>query len=385
MDFRNERVLSELAAVRRGPCVSIYMPTSHGKNGCDENILRFKNLKKIALNSLSKGYDSDEISDFEQRMNRLESDSLFWNRQLNGIAVFLSEGYQRIVNLHRGVTPLAIVADRFHVKPLLRQFQSLDQFLVLALTSNHSRIYRGDRDGMELDAVQYLNFTAEDFFGVPDRDRHLVAMAVAGNGGNPAKSRTVFHNYDDVDAKRRVAFSHYCAAIDEVICKHLLDHQDMPVVLASLAEHQNIYRSQSRIPRLLDKGIIGNPEAMTIDALREEAWSIIAPLYESKATELADQYRYCEVAGKGSDNLHEIARALAHGRVGKLILEQDRNIPGRVMLDSGVILFSDIQNPHVNDLLDDFADIVSQKSGEVVVLPPAKMPTTRGVAAIYRY
>jgi hypothetical protein len=39
----------------------------------------------------------------------------------------------------------------------------------------------------------------------------------------------------------------------------------------------------------------------------------------------------------------------------------------------------------VDDLLDDIAELVLRKGGEVVVVPSEKMPTPAGVAAIYRF
>ena len=124
---------------------------------------------------------------------------------------------------------------------------------------------------------------------------------------------------------------------------------------------------------------------MSLDEIRKQAWSLVSPYYEKLAEQVSTEFRNAQLAGKGSDQLQEIARALSRGRVGKLLIEQDREIPGRLMLDTGIVLFADINNPHVNDLLDDFADIVNHSSGKVVVLPASKMPTEKGVAAIYRY
>ena len=385
MDSQYEKVLLELAAIHGGPCVSIYMPTAHGKNGCDENILRFKNLKKRVIQSLEKGYDNVIVANFVRRLDAIERDTIFWNHQFGGGAIFLSLDFQRILKLHRGVQELAIVADRFHTKPLVRIYQTLDQFAVVSVSMNHARMFRGDQDTLEPDAVGELGFSFSDFFGIPDRDRHFVAMSVAGNASAGAKSRAVVHNYDDLDAKKKIDLAKYFAGIDEIICRFLHDAPNTPVVLAALPEYQSAYRAHTRIPRLLENGILANPDAMSLDEIRKQAWSLVSPYYEKLAEQVSTEFRNAQLAGKGSDQLQEIARALSRGRVGKLLIEQDREIPGRLMLDTGIVLFADINNPHVNDLLDDFADIVNHSSGKVVVLPASKMPTEKGVAAIYRY
>lgn len=174
-------------------------------------------------------------------------------------------------------------------------------------------------------------------------------------------------------------------AIDEIICKQLASNLTMPVVLAALPEYQDLYRSRSKIRGLLEKGILGNPDVMSLDEIREKAWVLVEPVFDSVTDKVNEEYSSAVVVGRGSDHLLEIAKAIAHGRVGKLIVEDNRQIPGKLMLDTGIVLFADLQNPHVNDVLDDFADVVQQNSGKVIVLPREKMPTDKGVAAIYRY
>jgi hypothetical protein len=45
----------------------------------------------------------------------------------------------------------------------------------------------------------------------------------------------------------------------------------------------------------------------------------------------------------------------------------------------------DINDPDVDDILDDLAELTLKAGGEVVVVPGERMPTDTGVAAIYRY
>lgn len=44
-----------------------------------------------------------------------------------------------------------------------------------------------------------------------------------------------------------------------------------------------------------------------------------------------------------------------------------------------------MDNPGVDDLLDDLAELVLNKGGQVIVAPSLDMPTRTGVAAIFRY
>lgn len=51
---------------------------------------------------------------------------------------------------------------------------------------------------------------------------------------------------------------------------------------------------------------------------------------------------------------------------------------------NGHIEFADINHPEVDDLIDDLAELVLNKGGQVVVVPAERMPTATGAAAIYR-
>ena len=81
----------------------------------------------------------------------------------------------------------------------------------------------------------------------------------------------------------------------------------------------------------------------------------------------------------------EISKAAAAGRVATLLIEADREIPGRVDPVVGAIEFDDLVNPEVDDVLDDLAALVLRMKGQVFVVPSQGMPTETGIAAIYRY
>jgi hypothetical protein len=44
-----------------------------------------------------------------------------------------------------------------------------------------------------------------------------------------------------------------------------------------------------------------------------------------------------------------------------------------------------LDNPEIDDLLDDLAEMVIKKGGQVVIVPVERMPTITGVSAIQRF
>jgi hypothetical protein len=96
---------------------------------------------------------------------------------------------------------------------------------------------------------------------------------------------------------------------------------------------------------------------------------------------------YDEAASRngGIEGVFGIAHAAVEGRVKTLFVEDNRQLPGKIDEDTGIVVFDDLAQPDVNDVLDDIARLVVKKGGTVIVLPTQYMPTNTGAAAILRY
>jgi hypothetical protein len=100
---------------------------------------------------------------------------------------------------------------------------------------------------------------------------------------------------------------------------------------------------------------------------------------------LTDEIEEAKAKGLGGDDLAAVAQAAVQSRVGSLLVEAERRIPGHIDKMTGRITFSNPEDPEVDDLLDDLAELVLRKGGKVVVVPAADMPTKTGVAAAFRF
>jgi hypothetical protein len=68
-----------------------------------------------------------------------------------------------------------------------------------------------------------------------------------------------------------------------------------------------------------------------------------------------------------------------------LLIDADKVVPGVIDPVSGEFREGNLSDPKVDDALDDLAEMVLRTGGDVVVVPHERMPTTTGLAAIYRY
>lgn len=357
--------LGELFTERAGPCVSIYMPTERQFSGNQKDAAHFRQLVERAAKSAGTEMGEAETNTLFEPLRDLAGNERFWEHTLDGLAVLRAPDYYKVYKLQRKVPELSIVADSFHTKPLLRIAQSADRFHVLAVTRDKARLFQGDR--YTLDEVQ-------TDAGFP----RTIAEAL---GENDWDGQEYTHGSDEIDQ----ATQRYFRAVDKAVCDRYSKAFGMPLVLAALPMNQTAFRAVSKNAALLEQGIAINPEAQSADDLRQKAWEIIEPRYLERLAGFIDDYQAGKVRGLASDDLVEIVMAAMAGRVRVLLVENDRIIPGRIDRDTGAVHRGELADAHTDDLLDDLAELTLRMAGEVIIVPAARMPTTTGAAAVYRF
>ena len=183
----------------------------------------------------------------------------------------------------------------------------------------------------------------------------------------------------DGDAER------FFRAIDRAVLDRYSQPSGLPLLLAALPEHHSLFRQVSHNPFLMAEGLMINPDVLPMDELCERAWQAVAPQYEAQRAAWADEFLAAKSHELGSDDLAQVARAAAAGRVATLLIDADRQIAGRLDAATGRVESADLGHPQVDDLLDDLGEQVEKMGGRVVVMPAAQMPSQTGLAATYRY
>lgn len=368
------------------PCLSLYQPThrSHPQNQQDP--IRFGNLVRTLEESLSREFATSDIESLLQPFHSLAADSDFWNRSLDGLAVMGAPGFFRVYKLHRPVQEIAIVADSFHVKPLLRIVQSADRYNVLGLSQHEVKLFEGNRDGLDrIDLVPEAKQSIEETMIDAAAQAHpdsahpgaITAAAAEGHG----RSRSSVPESELADRNR----DRFFRAVDRAILEHYSRPSGLPLILAALPEHHAAFRKISHNPMLMAEAIDFFPDSKSIPMLRERAWRVFEPRYLTRLAGFVEKFGTARSNELGTDILAEAMTAAGGGRVATLLVEADRRVPGRFDAATGAIELDELANPEVDDLLDDLAETVLKNGGEVVVVPGSSMPTRTGLAAIYRF
>lgn len=381
METLTKDTIRSLIESRRPPCISVYQPTHRYHPDNQQDQIRFKNLIRVVTESLRQKYPSREVDPLVAPLKQLATDSSFWNHTLDGLAVLATAESLRVFRLQQPVRELAIVADTYHVKPLLRLIQSADRFQVLCLTRETAKVYEGNRYALDpLDADDFpATLTAA--LGDQRTEPHQSVRSHGQQVGGTAMRHGHGSRKDEIEKD----VERYFRAVDRSVMACFSKPSGLHLVLAALTQHHSIFRGVSKNPALLPIGVEGNPQAMPADQLRKAAWKAVEPQYLTRLAELSAAFHAAAARQKGTSNLSDAAQAAVQGRVATLLIEADKEIPGRLDPTTGAVKTDSLQDPEVGDLLDDLAEVALRTGGEVVVIPTDQMPASSGLAAIYKF
>ena len=377
-------ILRSLLTAAQPPCISLYQPTHRSFPEKQQNPIRYKNLLRQMQASIGERYATRDVQSILDRFDTLARDEAFWLRRTGGLAILASADRFEVFDLQRSVPELVIVADSFHVKPLLRIVQSADRYHVLALNRKEVKLYEGNRDALdpiELDDVpSTITAALGEELTEPYQGFHGVGPYHAARG-NAGIRHGRGQKKDDVD----LDMERFFRVVDRAILAGYSRPTELPLLLAGLPQNVAGFRSVTRNPFVVDAAIEADPDSLTLEQLRVEAWRAIEPTYLKRLAELTETYNLNRSRGLGDEDPAAIAEAAVAGRVGTLLIEAERLVPGKIDAKTGKLERRPLGDPAADDVLDDLAEIAVRMKGEAIVVPAQRMPSTTGVAAIYRY
>jgi Bacterial archaeo-eukaryotic release factor family 3 len=227
----------------------------------------------------------------------------------------------RVYRLQRPVAELAVVANSFHIKPLIRILQSADRYHVLGLSRHEIRLLEGNRDTLdEVELSPAVPRTVTEVVGEDSKEAYLSVWSpspgIGVRHGPGSKAELV-----DKETER------FFRAVDRAILEHYSRSSGLPLLLAALPQHHSFFRQISRNPFLMSEGVDIHPDALSTEALRDRAWHAIEPHYLARLAGLVEMFGVARSKELGADDLAQIAASAIAGRVGTLLIEADRHIP----------------------------------------------------------
>jgi hypothetical protein len=407
-----------LAAVRalvgpqESPCLSLCMPTHRRVPGNTVDRPTFRHLLEALERSLARERRRDAVERLLAPLRHLEADVHFWEHAQDGLVVLASAGHARVFVLQRPIEPQAVVGDRFHVMPLLRLAAGLEPFDLLALTSRTARVFTGtawhDPAADALSRLELLPIdpgagrapvtelrradVVDEEVLQPHRVKH--GMGPAGMAAVAAVHGGMGSKRDDMDADTEI-FLRY---VDKVVLEQVSRRSELPLVLVAATRVAATFRGLSRNPFLLAEHVDSDPHLMSADELAAAVQPVFTAAQARRIDGALGAFAEARDHGLACDDLSDVARAAAAGRVARLLVEAGRfeaggfdGLTGGIEADGLPVAAADpsrtgdVPASCGADLFGAVAESVLLHGGTILALARISMPTESGVAAILRY
>jgi hypothetical protein len=380
--------LRVLATAHPNHCVSIYMPAHRAGPEVLQNPIRLKNLLgQVEAQLQTRGLQSPAIAGLLAPATNLLEDLLFWQHQRDGLAIFLSTDTLEVFRLPLRFQPLALVAERFHLKPLLPLLSEDGQFYVLTLSQEEMHLYQGTAYTLDEIELQDVPDGLAAFLQDEDRERHLqFHTSTRTPGGRGGDRPAVFHGHGVLESNARTDILQYFRRVDAGL-HDVLQGQTAPLVLAAVDHLLPIYHEANTYPHLLAEGIASHPTALSVEELHAQAWAIVEPYFLADRQEAEALYKHYAGTGdvRANQDIARIVAAAYYERVATVFVALGVQQWGTFDPQTQAVTRHDERQAGDQDLLDLAAVHTFLNQGAVYVTPLEDMPADEPVAAIFRY
>jgi len=350
-------VLKPLIESKEGQHLTAYL-----KN--DQSVSSLQNQLRDTLDAaheyLSPVINSETLVRFLAPINGLVRNPNLLSNLKGNVGIFRNEDSFRILSLPVAVEQTCVVANSFHVKPLLKWIQIDREFFLLGIDENSSTLFLGNQNSVQpVDSLIYPSAV----------QKHLSPSSYKGKmsldqNGRKSEEITQWLNEWLFKLTRTnkptlfMAGSHELSRSVQKHCRYKNKHKEL---LWPAYRHENATEVCFEIRSFLKK------------AVKKELELSLLEFYEAEDLNL------------GHKNIFQIARATVRGKVRKLIIADDISIFGKIDKNTGGLSIHPTHIDHEDDdLLDDLAQEVLAQGGEVVVASRDEIPKGRPILAILR-
>ena len=369
-----------------GAHVSIFMPAHHKGGEDQQDPIRLRNLLRLAEEKLAaKGLRSAEARAMLKPAERLLTDNLFWRQQSDGLALFIRPDMYLYYRVPIVLREEVGVAERFYIKPLVSLLSDCGLFYILAISHDEVRLLQCTAFGsvrIKLEGIPRSMTEALRYETPDNRVQYRVPAPAGGSnfGGGTAiqagaESRPNYHKRDIMQ---------YLEQISKGIGS-IMKTEKAPMVLAAVDYIHPMYQTANIYNGLLKEGILGNPDGLSDDALREQAWSVVRPYFEHDKREAVAEFQKSAGTGLTATGVEAVLVAAFHGRIRFLFLAEGVQQWGRFDSDNDQVTIHSEAQAEDSDLIDLAAFQTLRHAGTIFVLKPGEIPGDAPVSAILRY
>ena len=388
MEILSREEFRNLAELQNKDCVSIYIPTH--KSGVEVNekydpIVFKNNVQKARLELAGRGLGIREIDNLLQPATDLIDDAEFWNNQQQGLAVFLSQGFSRILQTPISLKEEMQINGSFFLTPLLPLIERRHRFYLLVFSKKDCEFYQGDQFEMKKLEVEGLPYGIDDVVPFELKDKRQIHRRAGGGAGRSALVGGSFHGHGSGLADDDEYVSQYLKEVDQTLWTEVLHNEHVPLVLASVDFELALYKQISNYKHIYKESLSGNFEREDPGSLYQKAKEKLAPYFREYAKLALKNFYDNSATGLSISTPAEVISAAYYAQISDLFIEKDQRVWGTFdELNNKVVIHKERQ-PGDDSLINNAVIKTLENGGEVHLLDRDKMPTESPVAAFLRF
>jgi len=382
MDIISKEELKELINYHGDPCISILMPSHRSGVAVNEkqDAIIFKNALQTVNNQLlEKGLKAPQIETLLKPGFDLYHNGVFWNNQQEGLAVFLSNDFVKVVQLPFQVKEQTFVNNAFLISPVLPAVINKEEFYLLVLSKHDAKFYHGNEYGLQRMEVNGLPKGMADMIHLEERENQDL---LKGSGG--ADRSAAFHGQGEhLDEKVNIAL--YFQEVDKTLFTEVLHDKNKPLLLAGVEYLIPIYKAVSKYKNIADVAISGNLEYEDVHAIFQKARTLLTPYFEQQTKAALKNY-YNQIATPNTSSMAEkVIPASYYAQVSDLFICKNTNLWGKFNENDQKLEIHEEKQEGDVCLLNKAAAKTYINGGRVYVLEKEEMPKESIIAASFRF
>lgn len=321
---------------------------------------KLNHLLSTADEHLSATLSEEEKRKFLMPVKALGHDSGTLKKIKGNIAIFRKNDFFRYISLPTEIEESCFVADTFHIKPLIKWAQQDQDFFFIGLNFEGADIYKGSQaEFKKIDSAIY-----------PESLRRF-----DGDGGYVSLKERRYQKAELLHTMDWLA--------DWV--NDLVKKTDSTVFVAGNKDHVAAFIKSFRSEKLYPETVSAYYSEGKVFEICKHIRSLLRLESRARLNEALKEFEFTHRHKTIKVNLFQIAKAAICGNVKKLLVAEDLNLFGKLDLETGGVSLHPLDMDHEDDcLLDDLAQVVLLKGGEVVVAKRSEIPMGRPIVALLK-
>ena len=361
--------IQTLVAQRNRASVSIYLKTTPQTQHIGKAGIVLSNLIKEADGQLEKaGVDKRERWAIVEQLEEVSQDEDFWKYQASSLAIFATPDSHRSYRLPNKLSAMVQVADRFHLKPLIRAISVQQHAFVLALAENEVRL------------IEVFSDMPAAEVKVPDMPKDAASAVGSATVNTGSQSSGRQHGGDGQKVYQRK----FCRMVDAAL-RPVLAGRHEPLILAAAEPLLSIYRSVNTYPEFAAQAIESSPERTPEHELAAAARPILDQRHQQSIEAFKALYRERENEGRATSDVAMAARAATFGAIDTLVVDIEEVLIGRIDEQTGEVAFAEQESADTYGIVDEIAGRTLAMGGKVIGERKSDIPGGGSLAAVLRY